>query len=152
MKAPAIPCHECGGTGQEPMPEGLLETLSMLGRKMAVAQDLTVPGMTRSAINNRLESLRALGFVQRQRRGKFWVYSAVTKKGWRVVSTAMCPPVIMLEHADGRTGTVATYSRKEWADAYYAPSKPYPWTDESRIVVTPRPPKRDAVPVRRSLK
>lgn len=93
MKPPLIECDTCHGTGRAPLSELLTETLWLLGHTKCTAADLTPKHLTVNAINNRLESLRALGFVQRQRRGKFWVYSA-----------------------------------------------------------TPRPPKRDAVPARRSLK
>lgn len=57
--------------------EILTDTLHALGRKRATAGELQIPGVSRNAINNRLESLRRLGFVQRERRGKFWVYSRV---------------------------------------------------------------------------
>lgn len=79
MKPPLIQCETCHGTGREPLSELLTETLGMLGRRQATAVDLMIDGMTKNAINNRLEHLRRLGFVQRQRRGKFWVYSAAKK-------------------------------------------------------------------------
>lgn len=72
-----IICGRCGGTGTMPMPEWLSETLALIPRKSAVTTaDIgrKIPGVTRNAQNNRLECLRLLGFVSRERRGKFWLY------------------------------------------------------------------------------
>lgn len=80
MKTPTIECPECKGTGSTKLPELLTATLSALGKKAYTAHELNdwFPTVTPNAINNRLESLRRLGFVQRERRGKFWLYSRVT--------------------------------------------------------------------------
>lgn len=35
----------------------------------------------------------------------------------------------------GATGSIRDPSADEWKAAFYAPSKPYRWHDESRVVV-----------------
>ncbi len=49
-------------------------------------------------------------------------------KKWDVYSTAFCPPCLMVESEDGRSGTVAIshVSHEEWSKAFSAPSNPYP--------------------------
>lgn len=73
-----ITCDKCEGKGTMEMPEGLLETLALIPKKAGVTTEEIhgkIPGITRNAQNNRLEKLRALGFVKRIREGKFWRYS-----------------------------------------------------------------------------
>lgn len=54
----------------------------------------------------------------------WWVYSTALGNGW-----------LMLEcRATGATGTVRDPSAKEWSDAFTAPSDPYRWTDDTRVV------------------
>lgn len=79
MKTPTIKCPECAGSGTVKLPELLAETLASLGKRKFTAAEISgdFPTITVNAINNRLESLRRLGFVQRERRGKFWLYSRV---------------------------------------------------------------------------
>jgi len=36
------------------------------------------------------------------------------------------------------SGKIMNPTEQEWADAYHAPSKPYAWTDSSRVVVGPQ--------------
>lgn len=73
MKA-TIPCRHCEGSGKETLPEPLRQTLMKLGKKRATSEDLREEGVTREAINNRLEQLRELGFVSREREGRFFLY------------------------------------------------------------------------------
>lgn len=55
---------------------------------------------------------------------------------WWVYSTALAPGWLMLYcEKTGATGTVRDPSREEWKAAFYAPSNPYRWHDESRVVV-----------------
>lgn len=77
MKPPITTCQECNGTGKAQLSEPLTETLSYLGRRHLHAAQLQIPGVTPNAINNRLEKLRELGFVQRVRQGRFMIYSRV---------------------------------------------------------------------------
>lgn len=79
MKQPTMICPGCGGTGEMPIPPHLADTLAALKtRRHGTALDLSLsfPGITVNAISNRLAELLQLDFVSRQRRGKFWVYSA----------------------------------------------------------------------------
>lgn len=65
------------------MPDHLVEVLIWLGRSRMTAGQLQgqIRGVTPSAISNRLAHLLSLGFVTRERNGKFWVYSAAKKGG-----------------------------------------------------------------------
>jgi hypothetical protein len=76
-----IPCHKCRGTGNVPLPEHLAETLSKInGNTTSLELAEKIPGMTRGAQSNRLEELRALGIVERKRKGKWWIYTTVKTK------------------------------------------------------------------------
>ena len=57
---------------------------------------------------------------------------------WMVFSTAIKQGWLML-YCDktGRTGSVRDPSPEEWAAAFYAPSAPYRWHDDKRVVVDP---------------
>ena len=57
---------------------------------------------------------------------------------WMVFSTAIKQGWLML-YCDktGRTGSVRDPSKEEWEAAFYAPSAPYRWHDDSRVVVDP---------------
>lgn len=78
---PTIECPTCSGTGRAPLPEAIQETLDILPKRgQFTAADIQpkVPGtVTVNAINNRLEYLRDLGILKRERNGKFWNYSRV---------------------------------------------------------------------------
>lgn len=55
---------------------------------------------------------------------------------WIVYSTALVPATIMLKcHLCGERGGVLEHTREEWALAYYAPTWPFRWADESRVVL-----------------
>lgn len=78
-------CGACDGTGRVPLPPSLLEMLILLkNRRQLTATDLrrlTKADVGVTAINNRLEELRRLGLVERERytgpgRGKHgWLWS-----------------------------------------------------------------------------
>ena len=54
---------------------------------------------------------------------------------WWVVSTALSG-VLMLEcRSCGASGTIENPSSQEWADGYYAPSNPYQWRDNDRVII-----------------
>lgn len=73
-----IPCHHCQGKGIEPLPENLAETLSLIrGKTTTEKLSAKLPGVKRTAQNNRLEKLRVLGLVKRERNGKEWIYSTI---------------------------------------------------------------------------
>lgn len=78
---PTMQCPTCEGTGRAPLPEALQETLNVMPKKGTfTAADLQskIPStVTVNAMNNRLESLRDLGMVKRERNGKFWNYSRI---------------------------------------------------------------------------
>lgn len=80
-----IDCPDCGGKGRVPLPDHLLNTLSLVPRNgYRVAEDFAnyFPGITINGISNRLAELHRLGFVTRERNGKFWCYSRTkAKKG-----------------------------------------------------------------------
>ena len=73
-----VPCSSCGGTGHVPLVPSLSETLDALrdGPRTAesLAHELNVWNTT--AMNNRLEKLRALGLVSRVRVVRGYVYAA----------------------------------------------------------------------------
>lgn len=83
-----IDCPGCEGSGKVELHEHLRETLDWIPSRGATsAYELLNehPHVGQpSAFNNRLERLRGLGLVTRQRHGKTWLYSraiAATKKG-----------------------------------------------------------------------
>ncbi len=71
-----ISCPECHGKGNIPLPYHLAMTLGML-RTPKTATELggLIPSISASSFSNRLAELMALGFVKREREGKFWRYS-----------------------------------------------------------------------------
>jgi DNA-binding transcriptional ArsR family regulator len=80
-RIPHVSCYRCKGTGSVPMPAHLFAVLLEVraaGRGITaseVAKQLyTLTGLGKTAFNNRLEDLRALGLVNRYRDGKTWVY------------------------------------------------------------------------------
>jgi len=55
---------------------------------------------------------------------------------WVVFSTALDEGCLMLQCVKcGLHATVNDRSKKEWSKAYHAPSKPYRWHDETRVVI-----------------
>lgn len=58
---------------------------------------------------------------------------------WVVFSTAVADSWLMLQCVEcGLHGVVKKPTKKEWSKAYRAPSRPYVWSDESRIVCQPQ--------------
>jgi hypothetical protein len=53
------------------------------------------------------------------------VFSTATEEGWLMLQCVRC----------GGHGTVNDPSPKEWSEAFAAPSKPYRWHDETRVVI-----------------
>lgn len=80
MKPPQTPCAKCSGSGKTPLQPELVETLAMLPRIGSVTTKTLherFPAISPNAQINRLERLRALGLVARQREGKFFRYSRI---------------------------------------------------------------------------
>lgn len=60
---------------------------------------------------------------------------------WVVFSTALADSWLMLQCVDcGLHGTVEDPTSEEWKQAFHAPSRPYQWIDETRIVTHPEVP------------
>lgn len=60
---------------------------------------------------------------------------------WVVFSTALGDGWIMLQCVDcGLHATVEDPTSEEWGQAFHAPSRPYQWLDETRVVVHPEVP------------
>jgi hypothetical protein len=58
------------------------------------------------------------------------------KHEWWVISTEMEEGYLILSCGKtDATGTVRDPNLAEWRKAFYAPSKPYRWHDESRVVI-----------------
>lgn len=83
-----ICCPTCHGEGRAPLWRTLQETLDLLRARgpLSATQlhemwQVAHPFDRRrvTAINNRLEELRDLGFVERERAGRGWVYRAVER-------------------------------------------------------------------------
>jgi predicted transcriptional regulator len=73
-----ITCTTCDGKGIMPLPESLAQTLSeMRGKTTSEKLAKKIPGVSRNAQNNRLEKLRRLNLVTRERHGKEWIYTTV---------------------------------------------------------------------------
>lgn len=79
MKRPSITCRCCNGKGIEPLPQGLWDTLRLLKKRGPSTAGNLLPtlrsdGIQASAVNNRLEALRKLDYVERKKRSREWVY------------------------------------------------------------------------------
>lgn len=60
---------------------------------------------------------------------------------WVVFSMALSDGWLMLQCVDcGLHGTVEDPTSEEWREAFHAPSRPYQWLDETRIVIHPEVP------------
>lgn len=85
VKVPVMPCPTCQTEGYIALSDGLEFTLNeVVSTPWVSASELLDrhTGISVTAINNRLEHLRELGFLIRQRRGKSWIYRATLKKNW----------------------------------------------------------------------
>lgn len=80
-KRPTIPCPTCKGEARVPISDELMEVLLFIRRRTgADAQtvfDKLGAKISISGINNRLEYLREIGLLRRERRGRRWFYSAL---------------------------------------------------------------------------
>lgn len=79
-----IQCPKCHGEGKIPMGDELHAALAAVkSKKRITAPELyhiiKTPWISPTAANNRLNDLVALGFLERHREGKTWVYTE--KKG-----------------------------------------------------------------------
>ena len=55
---------------------------------------------------------------------------------WWVYSTAVGNGIILVEcNFCGALGFISEYTDEEWSEAFYAPSDPYRWEDETRVVI-----------------
>jgi hypothetical protein len=54
---------------------------------------------------------------------------------WIVFSTALVNAVIMVECECGAYGIIEEYTQDEWSKAFYAPSNPYKWHDNNRVII-----------------
>lgn len=58
------------------------------------------------------------------------------KHEWVAFSTALAEGWIMVQCVEcGAHGTVDDPTRKEWSEAFHAPSNPYRWEDNSRVTI-----------------
>ena len=79
----STPCERCGGTGKVAMPEHLQTTLNLLPKKSTITAHMLngkCPSVKTTAFSNRLRDLLDLGLVQREKRGRFWLYSRTQPK------------------------------------------------------------------------
>ncbi len=59
-----------------------------------------------------------------------------TEREWYVFSTALADGVLMLFcKKTGANGIVRNPTKKEWSDAFYAPSNPYIWSENDRVEI-----------------
>lgn len=77
-RKPLVECHHCKGSGKLPLSDDMMLTLDAMrflgtARVQEVATAVMWTGHI-TAINNRLEGLRGLGFLGRAREGRTWVY------------------------------------------------------------------------------
>ena len=74
-----IHCPTCGGTGVTALPEHLQGTLNAMPKNgKTIAQSVRErmgSTATLNSISGHLRELHSLGFVKRERFGKFWKYS-----------------------------------------------------------------------------
>lgn len=70
------------------------------------------------------------------------VNSEAHAHSWVVFSTALSEVWLMVQCCDcGLHGAVIDPSAEEWSDAFTAPSNPYLWDDETRVVAHPEIPR-----------
>lgn len=63
-------------------------------------------------------------------------YQGLTPREWWVFSTCIGTRELMVQcRLTGSFGVVPNPSRLEWGDAFTAPSRPYRWLDDSRVVI-----------------
>ena len=60
---------------------------------------------------------------------------------WVVFSTALRDACFMVQCVEcGTSGTVDDPTKEEWSEASHAPTRPYRWDDDARVVVRGRGP------------
>lgn len=74
-----MPCPRCEGAGEIPLSDALEDTLASLKEYGPMTAPNLRPlakgsTLTNTAVNNRLEDLRNLGFVERKRSRRGWTY------------------------------------------------------------------------------
>lgn len=82
-----IPCRSCAGSGRQPLPFHLALMLRLVTQRgQAAAPALRhayrkgVGGLVvNGAVNNALEDLRALGYLEREKDGRLYVYRPVQR-------------------------------------------------------------------------
>lgn len=78
MKNPTITCPTCKGTGTSTLTKELRETFSMFDAKSRLTakqvHETTTEELTLPAVNNRLETLRNLGLLDRVKDGRSFKY------------------------------------------------------------------------------
>lgn len=81
LTRPMVECECCCGSGKAPLSETLWSTLRVvvgLGKATAAQiAGLSPDRVAHTAMNNRLEHLRDLGLVERQKSGREWLYYSV---------------------------------------------------------------------------
>lgn len=82
-RAPQVPCPTCKGKSTIDMSPRLRETFALFprGKRLTSADVHTLleSGSSTNSVNNRLEDLRKLGFLDRKRTGKYWSYFRAPK-------------------------------------------------------------------------
>jgi hypothetical protein len=85
MVRPLACCTQCGGSGRTPIGTAMWNTLLAVddyGVAGVCAEDLAKMMKWRghpTAINNRLAYLWRLGFLKREKHGRFWFYTVVER-------------------------------------------------------------------------
>lgn len=94
--------------------------------------DLTNGLSTENAVkhaNNRIQQVETVLAFEDDAHDHTWVvFSTALQDGWLMLQCVDC----------GLHGVVKNPTKKEWSTAFHAPSKPYQWTQESRIVAQPQ--------------
>jgi hypothetical protein len=59
----------------------------------------------------------------------------ICRHDWFVFSTCLSTVELMLECREcGELGTVAAPTKEEWSQAFQAPSHPYRWAEDARVI------------------
>lgn len=123
-----MPCRRCSGCGRVDLPEELQATLDVVRAGPITARMLSkaMRGRSPTAANNRLEDLRALGFVTRAQHGKAWFYTASDSRpptrdfgacAWERNGVAgVCRKRATIRYRDGRTTLLVVCEKHDgWA-------------------------------------
>jgi len=78
MSGETMACPKCAGTGRIELPRVLQEVLTCFARASWSAAEMShYLAIAQTAANNRLELLRKLGFLRREKQGRTWYYETV---------------------------------------------------------------------------